>query len=199
MRPPPLPRPAKPWAFLAAAGIAASLAAADRALGVQVHAVRPLGVLGDGAHLDRRPGTGLGLGLPLDFGPGRVLRPRVDYLAFRRERAGVIHQADSLLLMVDYDHHLRPAAHGVYLVAGVGLHSTRRKVERPAGAGRTKADAGTTGLAYGFGAGFPLGRRGALEVRWLAMDMDALPFRGPGMPEPRFQAEALMASLLWKF
>jgi opacity protein-like surface antigen len=183
---------------LLAAGAASPLPATDTYLGLQVHGALPTGTLGDSAHLDRSAGFGFGFQVPVDFGAGQVIKPRLDYLAFRRDDGGVRYKADALALLLDYNHYLSGEREGLYLLAGLGLHHTRRDATRLFGPGKGTGDEGTTGFAYGLGAGYAFNTRLALEISYRGMSMGPLHYRPRGTDD-KFQGNAVVASLSWTF
>jgi opacity protein-like surface antigen len=129
-----------------------------------------------------------------------VLRPKLDYLAFRRDGGGVRYRTDSILLMADYNYYLTEEREGAYLIGGLGLHHTRRDVSRnllvP---GTATADVGTTGLAYNLGLGLALSKNAALELKYLGMDMNALKYKQPGVTEGGFMGNGVVLSLSYTF
>jgi hypothetical protein len=178
---------------------AAPLAAAEPTLGFQASFALPTGRLGDASHLDRKAGLGLGFSVPVDFGAGHMLRPRLDYLAFRRNGDKVEYRTDSMLLMADYNYFFEEERRGTYAIAGLGLHSTRRKAVRPFGPITARADEGTTGLACSLGIGHHFTPNAALEVRWLGMDMGQLGFKNSANRDAGFMGSAVVASFAYTF
>lgn len=174
-------------------------AGADVSFGFQVHAGLPVGTFGDDAHLDRKAGFGLGFQVPVDFGAGHFLKPRLDYLAFRRGDGALEYRTDTLLLRADYNYFFEEEHQGTYFIAGLGVHSTRRKAERFFNAVTAKADDGTTGLAYDLGLGYAFTPNAALEVTWLGMNMGPLPFKNLSARDAGFMGNTVLATFSYRF
>ena len=170
--------------------------------GIQGSVALPTGAFGDADHLDRKPGFGLGIQAPIDFGDGHVLRPRLEYLGFRRNSGEINYKADSYLLMADYNYHVTGDREGVYFLGGLGLHHTRRSVTRPLVGASITGSSSTTGLAYNVGLGYAFSRNAALEVKYLAMHMGALGLgkvARTGLEDSAFAAKGVQVSFSYTF
>lgn len=172
----------------------APLAASETTFGFQGNLAIPTGTFGDHAHLDRKVGLGLGLQMPVDFGGGHVLRPTLDYLALSRDSAGVNYKADALVLLANYNFHFAGEKEGAYLIAGLGLHSTRRTVTRTFAAVPVKNDTTDTGLAYNVGLGYGFTRNVALEVKYLGLNLGSLGF-GVAGSDGSFMGNSVVVSV----
>ena len=171
---------------------ALSLRAVEVDLGLQAYGALPLGTFGDSAHLDRRPGLGLGLQVPIDLGEGHVLRPKLDFLTFRRNSDGFTYRTDSWVLMADYLYYLTGEKEGIYLLGGAGLHTTRRDFSWLLAGQPARGDGRTTGFAYNVGLGYAISPSMGVELRFLGMDMGRLDGTVPrGFTDPRFTGNAL--------
>ncbi|BDU72976.1 outer membrane beta-barrel protein [Mesoterricola silvestris] len=178
---------------------AAPLAAAEAGFGAQLHLAKPLGTFSDARHLDNTLGWGLGLMVPVDFGAGQGLRPKLDYLSFRRGAGDQRYKADALLLMADYTCFVADEAEGGYVFAGLGLHSTRLDATRGIGPLVTGARHTHTGFAFNVGLGYAFTRNFTFEVKYLGMDMGRLAYTLPATTDPSFMANAIVGSLGYKF
>lgn len=172
--------------------------AAETLFGLQAHVAYPTGTFGDATHLDRRVGFGLGFQVPIDFGAGHVLRPKLDYLTFNRDREGTRYKADSLMLLVDYNYYLEEQREGAYFIAGLGMHSTRRDVARVSTLSTQSHDGSSTGLCYNVGMGFAFTRNVALEVKYLGVDLGNINFKAPAV-DSGFMGNSVAASLSFTF
>lgn len=186
--------------LLAASCLAAapSLASETR-FGLQGHLALPKGTFGDGGHLDHKLGWGLGFQVPVNFGNGHEFRPRLDYLAFRRNEGGIRYHADSLVLLGDYLFYFEEERReGAYILGGLGLHHTRLDVSRSLTTGTVTADRGTTGLAWNLGLGYLVTPNLAFEVKFLGLGMGKLPLR-PAGADPSYMGNSIQASISYTF
>ncbi len=181
--------------FLAAA---ASLMADEAEFGLQAHLAMPTGKFGDGNHLDRKSGTGVGIKIPVDFGLGQILKPKLDYLTWRRDDGSHHYQANTLMLLVDYNHYLAEEKAGLFFVAGLGVHSTRHEMTRTLVAVPVSARERSTGVAYNFGLGYSFNKHVALEVKYLGMDLGELKNAALAV-DSGFMANSVVATLSCTF
>ena len=154
--------------------VPAPLLASETTFGFQGQVAIPTGTFGDAGHLDRKVGLGLGLQMPIDFGGGHILRPKLDYLSLSRDSSGINYKAEALVLLADYNYHFAGSREGAYLIAGLGLHSTRRNVTRTFGPLSAKADSTDTGFAYNLGLGYAFNPNVALEAKYLGLNLGTL-------------------------
>ena len=189
-------RPALIAAFLA--GFPAL--AAEPGFGGQFNLAFPMGREADRLHMDGRPGLGLGLQVPIEFDSGHVLKPRLDYLAFNRNSQGSSYRQHSLVALAEYNHFFTGNVRdGAYLIAGLGFHSTDRKVSGNfANLGLPAAGRTSTGLAYDLGVGLALNRTVSLELRYLGMSLNEVRSQGQ-VVDPGFQGNNLVASVGFSF
>ncbi len=178
---------------------AAPLAAAEASFGGQINLAKPLGTFSDSGHLDGRMGFGLGIQVPVDFGAGHILRPRLDYLTFSRGGGNNRYKSDSLVAMADYTYFVAQEAEGGYLLAGLGFHSTRLDAAKRFGPTQTSAKSTHTGLAYAVGLGYAFNRNVTAEVKFLGLDMGRLDYALPGTSDSGFMANSIVGSLGFRF
>ncbi len=178
---------------------AAPLAAAEASFGGQINLAKPVGTFSDSGHLDGRMGFGLGIQVPVDFGAGHVLRPRLDYLAFSRGGGNDRYKSDSLVVMADYTYFVAQEAEGGYLIGGLGFHSTRLDVGKRFGPTQASAKSTRTGLAYAVGLGYAFNRNVTAEVKFLGLDMGRLDYSLPGTSDAGFMGNSIVASLGFRF
>ena len=171
---------------------------AETSAGLELHLASPTGRFGDGAHLDRKVGVGVGLQLPIDFGSGHLLRPKAEYLVFNRGGGGDRYKTDALILAVDYDYFFTEPREGAYLLAGLGIHSTRRGAQRTVALVTTTSTDRATGLFYNFGLGYAFSRNVGLEVKYVGLDLSELRYRPVGV-DPSFMGNAVVATLGFTF
>jgi len=186
---------------LIAAGLAAIPAvAAEPGFGAQFNLAFPMGREADRDHMDGKPGLGLGLQVPIDFEGGRVLKPRLDYLAFSRNAQGASYRQNSLVALAEYNHYFGGTSReGAYLIGGLGFHSTERKVSSNfRGLGLPAASRTSTGLAYDLGLGLALNRSTALELRFLGLGLNEVRTQDR-VVDGGFQANSVVASLSLTF
>lgn len=175
--------------------VAVPAAAADTTFGLQAHLAVPTGTFGNAAHLDGRIGYGLGFHAPIDFGAGHVLRPRLDYLSWTRDGNGIRYKIDSLVVMADYNYFFtEDRGDGAFLIAGLGLHSTRRDTARTYQGTVRKSDTGASGLAYNLGVGYAFSRNVTLDVKYLGMDMKRQDY-GAGGSDSGFMGQSVVATV----
>jgi len=170
----------------------------DTSFGIQAHVATPTGTFGNVDHLDRKVGLGLGFQLPLDFGGGQVLRPKLDYLSFSRDSDGIRYKSDSFIISADYNYYMSQEKEGAYFIAGLGLHSTRVDASRVFDLVSGSSDRSKTGLYYNVGLGYAFNRTFALEVKYLGMDMGQVVYKPAGV-DPSFMGNAIVASASFTF
>ena len=170
----------------------------DGTLGLQAHIVKPMGRLAEPGHLDDRPGYGFGIQLPMDFGGGHVLRPRVDYFVDSKDSQGVKYRLNTLTVLAEYNFCLDRYGQGPYVIAGAGLNGSRRDLKGlvPGETGFT--DVSTTGLAYAFGVGWAFNGSVGVEVRYLGAELGDFRYRDVDW-DPRFTGNLLVGSLTFTF
>jgi hypothetical protein len=178
---------------------AAPLSAAEASFGGQIHLAKPLGTFADAGHLGDRLGFGLGIQVPVDFGAGHMLRPKLDYLAFNRGSGDRRYKADALLLMADYTYFVAEAAEGGYLIAGLGFHSTRLDATKTFGPLAASGVRTHTGLAYNVGLGYAFNRNVGMEVKYLGMDLGELGYNVPGAYDAGYMANSIVGTLSFRF
>ena len=182
---------------LIATGLATMPAvAAEPGFGGQFNLAFPTGREADRDHLDGKPGLGLGIQVPIEFDGGRVLKPRLDYLAFSRNSQGTSYRQNSLVALAEYNHYFSGINRdGAYLIGGLGFHSTERKVSGNfQNLGLPAASRTSTGLAYDLGLGLALNRTAALEIRFLGLGLNELRSQGR-VVDAGFQGNSVVASL----
>lgn len=172
--------------------------ASEPHFGLQAHGAFPAGTLGDDRHLDGRIGLGLGFQVPVDFGAGHVLRPKLDYLVLNRNSGGIRYKVDSLQLMVDYNYYLEDRREGAYFIGGLGMHSTRRDVTRSFNAIHVTNSGTSTGLCYNAGMGYAFNRNLAVELKYLGIDLSRFDFKGQPS-DPSYMGNSLVASFSFTF
>lgn len=177
----------------------APLAAAEASFGGQIHLAKPLGTFSDAGHLDNRLGFGVGIQVPVDFGAGHVLRPKLDYLTFNRGSGDRRYKADSFLLMADYNYFIAEEAEGAYLIAGLGFHSTRLDAARTFGPLSASGRRTHSGLAYNVGLGYAFNKNVGVELKYLGMDMGELSYNLPRTYDTGFMANSIVGTLSFKF
>jgi opacity protein-like surface antigen len=178
---------------------AAPLAAQEAGLGAQIHVFKPVGTFADRDHLDGRTGLGLGVQVPIDFGAGHVLRPRLDYLAGKRDNAGTRYDTRSWVLMADYVYHVAQEKEGAYVFGGLGLHSSRISASRTWGLAAAETRATTTGLAYALGLGYAFNRNLAVEAKFQGLDMGRMAFRQGFPADAGYFANSVVGTVSFTF
>lgn len=177
----------------------APMVAAEAAFGAQAHLAKPMGTFSNGGHLDNRIGLGLGIQVPVDFGAGHVLRPRLDFMSFSRNSGDIRYKTDSVLLLADYNYYVAEERDGAYLIAGIGLHSTRLDATKPVGPLKANGRMTTTGFAYNVGLGYAFNRNVAMELRYQGMDMGALNYNLGRAGDSAYMANSLVGSIGFTF
>ena len=186
--------------LIAAALAAAPAAAGEPGFGGQFNLAFPMGREADRWHMDGKPGLGLGLQVPIEFGGGHVLKPRLDYLVFSRDSQGSSYKQNALVALADYNRYFTDNVRdGAYLLAGLGFHSTGRKLSGNFGnLGLPAASRTGTGLAYELGVGLALTRSVALELRYLGLGLNDVSSQGR-VVDGGFQGSSLIASVGFSF